>query len=145
MQQCCLCSLALECLRHGFGLLAEDYLVGHAMNQQHRWRRLANMVDRGRRFQSRRGTWTVWALQVVGLPWQSEVCACAAEALKYDAPNEPAPVTESQILMPRRVDDRRPDLWGVFNRTQENLIQGGLRGRSANGRRQQARPVQSID
>jgi len=34
--------------------------------------------------------------------------------------------------MPRRFDDRRPDLWSVFNRTQENLTQGGLHGRSAN-------------
>ncbi|RSC92822.1 DUF932 domain-containing protein, partial [Pandoraea apista] len=54
-------------------------------------------------------------------------------------------ITESQILMPRRFDDRRPDLWSVFNRTQENLTQGGLRGRSANGRRHQTRPVQGID
>ncbi len=47
--------------------------------------------------------------------------------------------------MPRRFDGRRPDLWSVFNRTQENLTQGGLRGRSANGRCQQTRPVQGID
>ena len=45
----------------------------------------------------------------------------------YDDPDKPAPITESQILMPRRFDDRRPDLWSVFNRTQENLTQGGLR------------------
>ena len=56
-----------------------------------------------------------------------------------------APVTESQILMPRRHDDDRRDLWSVFNRTQENLIKGGLAGRSANGRRQSTRPVQGID
>jgi hypothetical protein len=67
---------------------------------------------------------------------ESEVFARAALALKYDD-NKPAPITESQILMPRRFDDRRPDLWSVFNRTQENLTKGGLHGRSANGRRQQ--------
>lgn len=76
---------------------------------------------------------------------ESEVFARAALALKYDDPNRPAPVTESQILMPRRFDDRRPDLWSVFNRTQENLTKGGLSGRSANGRRQHTRPVQGID
>lgn len=76
---------------------------------------------------------------------EAEVFARAALALKYDDPDKPAPVTESQILTPRRLDDRRPDLWSVFNRTQENLTQGGLRGRSANGRRQQTRPVQGID
>jgi hypothetical protein len=53
------------------------------------------------------------------------VFARAALALKYDDPDKPAPITESQILMPRRFDDRRPDLWSVFNRTQENLTKGG--------------------
>lgn len=76
---------------------------------------------------------------------EAEVFARAALALKYDDPSKPAPVTESQVLMPRRFDDRRPDLWSVFNRTQENLTKGGLSGRSANGRRQQTRPVQGID
>src|SRR5256885_4246401 len=61
---------------------------------------------------------------------ESEVFARAALALKYDDPTKPAPISESQILMPRRFDDRRPDLWSVFNRTQENLTKGGLSGRS---------------
>ena len=76
---------------------------------------------------------------------EAEVFARAALSLKYDDPDKPAPITESQILMPRRFDDRRSDLWSVFNRTQENLTKGGLHGRSANGRRQQTRPVQGID
>ena len=77
---------------------------------------------------------------------EAEVFARSALALKYDpTDNKPAPITESQSLMPRRFDDRRPDLWSVFNRTQENLTKGGLHGRSANGRRQQTRPVQGID
>ncbi|MEE1707246.1 DUF932 domain-containing protein, partial [Pseudomonas aeruginosa] len=41
--------------------------------------------------------------------------------------------------------DNRADLWSVFNRTQENLIRGGLLGRGGNGRRQRTRPVQGID
>ena len=73
---------------------------------------------------------------------ESEVFARAALTLKYDDPTKPAPITETQILMPRRTDD---DLWSVFNRTQENLIKGGLRARAANGRRQSTRPVQGID
>lgn len=76
---------------------------------------------------------------------ESEVFARAALVLKYDDPTKPAPITELQILMPRRLDDRRPDLWSVFNRTQENLTKSGLHGRAANGRRQQTRPVQGID
>lgn len=76
---------------------------------------------------------------------EPEVFARAALSLKYDDPDKPAPITESQFLMPRRFDDRRPDLWMTFNRVQENLTKGGLHGRSANGRRQQTRPVQGID
>ncbi|CBW77353.1 Hypothetical protein RBRH_00763 (plasmid) [Mycetohabitans rhizoxinica HKI 454] len=75
---------------------------------------------------------------------EAEVFARAALALKYDE-DKPAPITESQILMPRRTDDNRHDLWSVFNRTQENLIKGGLSTRAANGRRQTTRPVPSID
>jgi hypothetical protein len=47
--------------------------------------------------------------------------------------------------MPRRRDDDRPDLWSAFNRVHENLTQGGLTGRSANGHRQRTRPIQGID
>ncbi|MFF6654253.1 DUF932 domain-containing protein, partial [Pseudomonas aeruginosa] len=75
---------------------------------------------------------------------ESEVFARAALALKYDE-DKPAPITESQILMPRRHDDDRRDLWSVFNRTQENLTKGGLSARAASGRRQTTRPVQGID
>ncbi|MGG6549144.1 UNVERIFIED_CONTAM: DUF945 domain-containing protein, partial [Prevotella sp. 15_C9] len=50
-----------------------------------------------------------------------------------------------QLLRPRRFDDRESDLWSTFNRVQENLVKGGLDGRTANGRRQRTRPVQGID
>ena len=42
-------------------------------------------------------------------------------------------------------EDRKSDLWSIFNRVQENLVKGGLTGRTANGRRQRTRPVQGID
>ena len=76
---------------------------------------------------------------------EAEVFARAALALKYDDPDQPAPITETQVLMPRRVEDCRADLWSAFNRTQENLVQGGLDGRAASGRRQRTRAVQGID
>ncbi|MER0630259.1 DUF932 domain-containing protein [Pseudomonas aeruginosa] len=76
---------------------------------------------------------------------EAEVFARAALALKYDDPDKPAPITERQVLAPRRLDDNRADLWSVFNRTQENLIRGGLLGRGGNGRRQRTRPVQGIE
>ena len=86
------------------------------------------------------------AMQAVTLDGgEAEVFARAALALKYDDPDKPAPITERQVLAPRRLDDNRADLWSVFNRTQENLIRGGLLGRGGNGRRQRTRPVQGID
>ncbi|AOK67861.1 DUF945 domain-containing protein [Burkholderia multivorans] len=86
------------------------------------------------------------AMQAITLDnGETEVFARAALALKYDTPDRPAPVTEMQVLAPRRAADAHADLWSVLNRTQENLIKGGLSGRAANGRRQQTRPVQGID
>ncbi|MBF8796406.1 DUF932 domain-containing protein [Pseudomonas aeruginosa] len=76
---------------------------------------------------------------------EAEVFARAALALRYDDPDKQAPITERQVLAPRRLDDNRADLWSVFNRTQENLIRGGLLGRGGNGRRQRTLPVQGID
>lgn len=80
--------------------------------------------------------------------------ARAALALRYE-PKPPedgqeqvqaaAPVTESQILRPHRHSDIAGDLWTTFNVVQENMIRGGLRGRTATGRKMQTRPVNGID
>jgi hypothetical protein len=75
---------------------------------------------------------------------EAEVFARAALGLKYDDLDKPAPITASQILMPHRSDDRRPDLWSVFNRTQENLTKGGLSGRNANGHCQRTRFTRNV-
>lgn len=76
---------------------------------------------------------------------EAEVFARSALTLKYDSESKELPLTESQILAARRFDDNRPDLWSVFNRVQENLVKGGLSGRTATGRHQRTRPVQGID
>ena len=76
---------------------------------------------------------------------EAEVFARSALTLKYDDPGKALPITESQVLRPRRFDDTRSDLWSTFNRVQENLVKGGLTSRTANGRRQRTRPVQGID
>jgi hypothetical protein len=72
--------------------------------------------------------------------------ARAALMLRFDAESEAAaPVTADQVNRPRRMDDRAGDLWTTFNRVQENVVRGGLRGRSANGARQSTRAVTGID
>ena len=86
------------------------------------------------------------AMRVITLDdGEAEVFARSALTLKYDESGKALPITETQILRPRRFDDNRADLWSVFNRVQENLVKGGLTGRAANGRQQRTRPVQGID
>jgi len=70
--------------------------------------------------------------------------ARAALALRYDE-GAPAPVTERQILAPRRVEDQGSDIFTTFNRVQENLIRGGLSGRNAKGKATTTRAVAGID
>ncbi|EJB3710463.1 DUF932 domain-containing protein, partial [Escherichia coli] len=55
------------------------------------------------------------------------------------------PVTESQILSPRRWQDESNDLWTTYQRIQENLIKGGLSGRNVKGERTHTRAVRGID
>lgn len=83
---------------------------------------------------------------------QSMAYAGAALALKYydDEKKEVvAPIVPQALLMPRRHEDGNDDLWTTFNVVQENMIRGGLRGRTvdANGRRRRSttRAVAGID
>ena len=73
--------------------------------------------------------------------------AAAAIEARFDA--EEKPVTPDQVLRVRRSEDTGADLWTVFNRVQENVIKGGLRGvsRDAYGRQQRrtTREVKGID
>lgn len=55
------------------------------------------------------------------------------------------PVSEEKLLNPHRYADNKNDLWSTFNRVQENLTQGGSKGRSASGRRLTTRAIGSID
>ncbi|RQZ19631.1 DUF945 domain-containing protein [Burkholderia sp. Bp9031] len=78
---------------------------------------------------------------------EQQAFARSALALRYD-PTEadaPAPISESQLLAPRRFEDRRDDLWTIFNRVQENLTKGGLHGRSRSGRAMSTRPITGIN
>ena len=81
-------------------------------------------------------------------PEERRAFATAALALRYGERTEgqpPAPITAEQLDSPRRMEDRGDSLWLAFQRVQENLLQGGLPGRSAQGRRIRTREVASID
>lgn len=84
------------------------------------------------------------AMQSLLLPPPAQQ-ALAKAALTYRFGEEHQPVAATQILTPRRYEDRKDDLWSVFNRIQENLSKGGLPGRTAKGKRTHTRAVNGID
>lgn len=76
-------------------------------------------------------------------PPAQQVLAQAALAYRFGEDHQP--VTASQVLTPRRYEDRSDDLWTVYQRVQENLMKGGLSGRTAQGKRSRTRAVNGID
>lgn len=76
---------------------------------------------------------------------RDEELAFAKAALQLRYEENESPVMHSQLLQARRLDDRKGDLWTAFNRVQENLVRGGLRGRSASGRRMSTREVGGVN
>ena len=72
-------------------------------------------------------------------PPQREIFAQAAHELTS---NES--ITPEQLLHARRQADIGTDLWKTSNVVQENMTQGGLRGKSPSGRRYTSRPIKSV-
>ena len=62
-----------------------------------------------------------------------------AAKLRFEDPDD---LTINTVLQPRRGEDMASDLWTVFNRTQENLIQGGF---LVTGGRRRSRAITNID
>lgn len=78
-------------------------------------------------------------------PYEQMALAEAALSYRYDEAKGPAPITAAQLLTPNRIEDRSNDLWTTFNRVQENVIKGGLRGKNKANRRTTTRAVNGID
>ncbi|ECF4168567.1 DUF945 domain-containing protein [Salmonella enterica subsp. enterica serovar Florida] len=84
------------------------------------------------------------AMQSLLLPPPAQQ-ALAKAALTYRFGEEHQPVTTAQVLTPRRREDYGQDLWTVWNTLQENLLKGGLPGRTVQGKRTHTRAVNGID
>lgn len=54
------------------------------------------------------------------------------------------PVVAGSMLRASRWQDQQNDLWTVYNRVQENMMKGGISGRSATGRRVTTRAVGGV-
>ncbi len=69
----------------------------------------------------------------------------AALSLRYGEDwLEKSPIQPEDLLRLRRQEDHEPSLWNAFNRVQENLMKGGLLGRSVSGRNSRTRAIQSV-
>ena len=67
----------------------------------------------------------------------------ATQARKIRWNDDVAPVLASDLLTTRRHEDHRNDLFTVYQKVEENLIEGGLRGRGPSGRKTTTRAIQS--
>lgn len=80
-------------------------------------------------------------------PEEQRILATTALNWKYDERNEGKhiPLLPEDVLRVRREADKPGDLWTTYQRVQENLIKGGLWGKTAKGRHSKTRPVNGID
>jgi Domain of unknown function (DUF932) len=79
-----------------------------------------------------------WKATPLTPPQQLALASAAVELLDNPLPPE-------EVLKPRRDEDKKPDLWTVFNRVQESILKGGIQTRAATGRRTTTRPVKAVD
>lgn len=76
-------------------------------------------------------------------PAEQEALATSAMHVRW---GEDAPIYGShQLIRARRYEDQKNDLWTTFNRVQENLIKGGIGGRSKTNRRTTTREVGGVN
>ena len=66
----------------------------------------------------------------------------AALMLRYD--KDEAPITADKSNESRRFEEKSNDLSTAYNRTQENLIKGGVRGRNKSNGRMSTRAINSV-
>jgi len=69
----------------------------------------------------------------------------AETALEYRYENQYNPLTPEKVLQSRRREDDSNDIWTVYQRTQENLIKGGIYGINSKGKRVRTRGINGID
>jgi len=76
-------------------------------------------------------------------PNEQGIFASAAHEIMFEGKTH-STIKPIQLLQSRRSADNGNSLWKTFNKIQENVIKGGLRGRAATGRRSKTRGVTNI-
>lgn len=78
---------------------------------------------------------------------QALAYATAALSMRYgqdDDGNIPAPIEPAQLIQRRRFEDEPGSVWTTYNTVQENLMRGGVRGRTKTNRRMRTRAINSV-
>lgn len=85
--------------------------------------------------------------QAIELPDEAQrLYASSVLEMRYGEDwEEKSPIPPDHLLVPRRPEDAGNSLWNTFNRVQENLMKGGVRGRAASGRRTRTRAINSVN
>jgi hypothetical protein len=76
-------------------------------------------------------------------PGEQELLAASAVHVRWG--DGKAPVMPAALLEVRRPEDHGGDLWTTYQRIQENLLKGGVSGKTRSGRRMTTREVKSVD
>jgi hypothetical protein len=54
-------------------------------------------------------------------------------------------IDPAALLVPRRTEDNRADVWHVYNRVQENMMKGGIASTTAAGRNTMTKPITAVN
>jgi hypothetical protein len=68
--------------------------------------------------------------------------ASAAAMLRWE--QDKIPLDPECLLQPKRMSDVKNDIWTTFNVVQENLVQGGIRYRTHDGKKKSTRGTKSV-
>lgn len=71
------------------------------------------------------------------------ILAEAARQIRWNGADN-IPVEAPSLIVPKRLEDRPNDLWTGFNVIQENVMKGGVAGRTATNRNTTTRAVQGV-
>ncbi len=80
-------------------------------------------------------------------PSERSIFAESAQVLRHaddESGNTTASYTADKLLKTHRYDDKGNDLWTTYNVIQENLMKGGIVGRSKNGMRTKTRGIKAV-
>ena len=103
--------------------------------------RVADQVERFQAIELTRPEQLLFAEHAANLRWTPDP--------ETGTSRVPQTLQPEQVIFPRRHEDARPDLWSVFNRAEENLVNGGLNYSTRNARgglvHRTARAVNGVD